>query len=256
MIDFKKINQDLDALYIVQMLGMDNQWHGSRLYIRCPEHRERTGKEETNLDNCILNHNGYHCFSCQASGNITKLISKTLNIDLHEAAKTAAEVMGLKITNYMLDEEYTENGEWFPLTPEELSLLGLKGSVPCKNVNNLYYYKDEIARAYRYDAAHDIAFVSCQVQNVSLTSLWKEEKGAFEDMIKGKIIETYVDMRSVLESGILDFIFEARTAYQIGEGIRKEMLKLNDLGRRFRMPAMIVPKAARMKSRFRLPPVS
>lgn len=88
MIDKEKLLNDADCIVVASSLGLKMQRRGRRQTILCPEHADR------HFGNCIIDHDHYHCFACQATGNAIELVMNTLCCSYSEALSYVAEVCG------------------------------------------------------------------------------------------------------------------------------------------------------------------
>jgi DNA primase len=64
---------------------------GSQRKARCPFHEDRRPSLQVNLDKSV-----FHCFGCNASGNILDFVMKSENCGIHEAATRLMEICRLE----------------------------------------------------------------------------------------------------------------------------------------------------------------
>ena len=148
--DLNRLMDDADATTVAEYIGMRIQRKGNRNYILCPGHRNRLGKEDRSIGNCVLTAHGYRCFACGETVGIVQMVMEYTGCTKGEAFSQIADAMGGR-------ELYADSGtEAKPtygpkekLTQEELALLGINcsynsgiitdnGMVP-DGLNTLYF---------------------------------------------------------------------------------------------------------------------
>lgn len=149
--------------------------------ILCPEHNDN------NFGSCKIYHNRYKCFACGNqkndghAGNNVDLIRFNFNLSKRDASLKIAEAFNIP--------EYEDDGkrgyEKLPVSQKQLGYLGLERSVHVR----------------RSQAFSDIKFADFEFQpdiegyiygreiTVDLMDMYKNDKEAFNYMIKGKISE-------------------------------------------------------------------
>lgn len=258
--DIESLTELLDVQTILDALNIEKNWKGSRLFIRCPEHVKNTGHLEKEIDNCTISNRGYYCYSCHARGSIYSLIENTQNVGFIQAVEMAANIMGIDIGQYCNDADDSEL-PIFPLSREELELLGLNMSVTteCPKMNIPYRDKnnhsllDDVS-TYEYNKRYDFYFPSYvygKTDRVSLMDLYNEDMETFWEIIRGKITEMLLYSCVVIDSQILKVVFkEPKISYDIECGIRKNIEKLNELAQKCGIAQQNPTTPKRIRSRF------
>mgnify|MGYP003298433579 CR=1 FL=1 len=83
--DVDKIKSSVKPLDFVRANGIPFVRKGNSIFIRCPDHEERTNSVDRHIGNCILNdtfNGAYYCFGCGARGSLFELIAKTMELDM------------------------------------------------------------------------------------------------------------------------------------------------------------------------------
>lgn len=271
--DLDSLNDAIDAIQVAKLAGIEvNQSSetAKKIFIRCPEHFNRLGYEEKNIDNCVLdnNKNRYFCYSCKASGSIYKLLQLTRQISFPEAVELAASLSNIDTKQYQ--NEVSDEELSFPLSRSDLFLLDLLPSVITENASNIsddkkvenklsvldkypqYVLKKENGYFGQSVSVIEHMYAVGTVARMTLMDLWINDKEAFDFMIMGKIKEMQVYTVSVIESEILALLFDKHIAYSISEGLKKCLSRLNELATLYSIPVMSYNKALKVQSRFRV----
>lgn len=251
----EKILQDADILDMCNRLGIKAVRRGANTFIRCPEHKSRTGKEDTALDKCYIKKGRYYCFSCGASGNVIHLVQNTFGYHPQEARKIICELLGG--VDMYLDKGHS-NAEEFPYNKRELEALGLNmvayGDIP----KFLTESKDELEISGKYEyherSQTDVfvnlygkvsakenpefgdrflghLYVGCDRVSENLRTLYMEDKDTFKWLIKNKAVEMSQKYREMLSCNIAGKILPQEEAYYVNSiyknylGICERILK-------------------------------
>src|SRR3954468_849613 len=94
-IDFKWIKEQSDVLTVRAHYGIKVFGKGTSRSIHCPFHQDKEPSCKINLGR-----KGYHCFGCDAHGNILTLTAKLEGLDedeLRAAARKLAEICNLPL---------------------------------------------------------------------------------------------------------------------------------------------------------------
>src|SRR3954454_13900782 len=94
-IDFKWIKEQADFLKVLAHYGIEVFGKGTSRAIRCPFHQDKTPSCKINLGR-----KGYHCFGCDARGNILSMTAKLEGLDENELlapARKLAEICGVPL---------------------------------------------------------------------------------------------------------------------------------------------------------------
>lgn len=120
MIDKERLLSDADCIVVASSLGLKMQRKGRHHAILCPEHPDR------HFGNCIIDHNHYHCFACQADGNAISLVMNVLGCSYAEALYYIADVCG-GVEMYTVEDRNGEREKPRPyLSAEARKYLGLQ----------------------------------------------------------------------------------------------------------------------------------
>ena len=109
-----------DAITVAQYLGIEMVTKGGRTFIRCPGHFKTIGRTDNNINNCILDSKGYHCFACGDHGDVITLVQNYIDCTFLEAVKI--------VTNLYGGSQSFKNKEKLRLnilSSADLSLIGL-----------------------------------------------------------------------------------------------------------------------------------
>jgi hypothetical protein len=90
MIDFRRLNEQLDSLAVVRRLGLEIAWvFATYVRLRCPFHDSRSGRS---FDVSRLNRHCYcHSRECHWRGDLIDLTAAVLGCSLVEAARRLKE---------------------------------------------------------------------------------------------------------------------------------------------------------------------
>ena len=255
--DSGRINEALDVDDVIEKLDLETQWRGSYRFIKCPEHKARTGFEDNNFGNCIVSERGYHCFACGAHGNLLNLIKNVCN-------NTESDVL----KDFQLDpEKFLKENDFsrFPITHDELRIIGLSRYVEMEypyeedkfkvsyeenpNVSRKfaphmnYIYPYEAKKDERNDFLESIEnpenivlenlYVLSKREKIDLADLYndKEEKADIINMIQNKIIEAY----NRINKGLSRHIFSEEIEFVPKILLKNDLEKLYVLAKRFRV---------------------
>lgn len=133
VVNISKIQEVKERADIVQVAYRMNIQLNNHLKAKCPFHKEKTASFSINREKQI-----FKCFGCGAGGDCITLVSKILNINAFESAKTINELLGLGVdfkekTNLYELEKY----KYQQLLKEEFKKWLLKAfGVLC----NYYHY--------------------------------------------------------------------------------------------------------------------
>lgn len=236
--DYKAIVDSVSCFEIADVLGIEQRKRGKNTYIRCPEHVQNTGKLENVIDNCVLYESGYHCFSCQANGNVINLVQHVMQVSAKEACKFICEYLGGDVSAFCSNSS-TPWQMRLPLTPKELGLLGLcskatvlhpKFSDICKipkdEVMDDYELLPDLSR-YLDEESGAPEYVYGEKECVMLQTLYQEEPDVFFDLVYGKLEELEEVHQFIMTTDFLNVIDEAYKipygSYKVKQNIRAEM---------------------------------
>lgn len=133
VININKIQEVKERADIVQVAYRMNIQLNRNLKARCPFHKEKTASFSINKNKQI-----FKCFGCGIGGDCITLVSKLLNINAYESAKTINELLGLGVDFKQKTNSYElEKYKHQQLVKEEFKKWQLKAfSILC----NYYHY--------------------------------------------------------------------------------------------------------------------
>lgn len=94
---------------LLEHIGVEDiRSHDDEVQARCPMHEKRTGERERRPDHWSINRysGAHHCFSCEYSGSLTRLIMDVGGLGLWEAHRM--------IRHYDVDLQQMEEAAWDP----------------------------------------------------------------------------------------------------------------------------------------------
>jgi len=95
-VDFRAVRASVTMGQVLDLIGfVPSERRGEQLRGPCPIHESTTSKERSFSAN--LSKNAFRCFRCGASGNHLDLWAEVNGIDLHQAARTICERVGIEI---------------------------------------------------------------------------------------------------------------------------------------------------------------
>jgi len=89
-IDFAFVKENASFERVLEHYNIEARGSGTQRSVSCPFHPDKRPSCRVELDKKI-----WHCFSCQASGNILEFVAKLEDADLRTAAMKIAEVCGV-----------------------------------------------------------------------------------------------------------------------------------------------------------------
>lgn len=86
-VDIKFVREHADFAAVLEHYGVELRGTGPQRSALCPFHRERKGSFKVNLDRRL-----FHCFGCEASGNVIDFVMQSDDVDAREAAIAVAKI--------------------------------------------------------------------------------------------------------------------------------------------------------------------
>ena len=120
-----------DPVVVASYLGMETKKKGTHTFILCPMHKERIGKADTNLGNCILSKRGkpgFTCFACGAHGDVFDLVVAHTGCSYPEALKLVGDIYG-GAESFAVSKKDTHKKHLKMLPADDLQLIGLCTSI-------------------------------------------------------------------------------------------------------------------------------
>lgn len=192
--DKDRLLEEATSLMIVEYLGVDHIAKGGYVYIKCPGHLDRLGKEDAHFGNCVLTEKGYHCFACGITVNIVQMVREIQDCDYPEALGIIGDALGGR-NNYTLSGTSIPNLEANKqLVQSDLELLGLKPNISIDEIhfisNDKKYISNEgyIPKIPPNDIANEI-YLATTHKSYSLRTLRIEDPCVYYTLIKNKAKE-------------------------------------------------------------------
>ena len=92
LIDYAALRQEASMLTVVEALGITLEGRGDQRRAHCPFHHDSRPSLQVNLAKKV-----FHCFGCQAKGNVLDLVQKMRDCPLPEAAEQLAAMCGIDV---------------------------------------------------------------------------------------------------------------------------------------------------------------
>ena len=125
--DIEEILDNVTGREVAEYFGLDIVHRGAYDFIHCPGHFERLGKEDTRANNCILTEFGYHCFACEETVGVIRMIEEIEGCSKYDAICIAGDIAGGKELYQINDgdgsEQEIERKE--RLSSNDLKFIGL-----------------------------------------------------------------------------------------------------------------------------------
>lgn len=129
----EKIKGEVTPEDVAKKLGLNIVPRGNRKRVLCPFHDDHDPSLE-------LFHDHYHCWACNAHGDIFELVKQLENLTFKEAVKWLAEFMGLSVPGYSIKHKFVgefRNGLEFgyALYKKKAKVATLKKWCDKRNIN-------------------------------------------------------------------------------------------------------------------------
>ena len=86
-IDFAFVKEHASFAHVLEHYGLQIVGRGAQRAVLCPFHRETKPSCKVHLEKRV-----FHCFGCEASGNLLDFVAKLEECDLRDAAIKIAEI--------------------------------------------------------------------------------------------------------------------------------------------------------------------
>lgn len=96
----ESIKDATDILTLVQNYGVVTKRAGKHFVARCPFHSEKTPSFTIYPDT-----NSFHCFGCNAAGDVFSFVKRIANVDFMEAKRILAERAGISLPEYTTEQK-------------------------------------------------------------------------------------------------------------------------------------------------------
>lgn len=188
MYNLKQIKEDLTCIDAAESLGVKIQKKGNSYLILCPSHNDK------HFGSCFCYEKKWKCFACGAGGDVFSLIHEVTGYTNSELFKEAAKLTG-NPDKYLEGEEkqieYDRKRSDFPLTDEELSLLGLKKSFIVNDVKNIGFADEEThLKSMGHEEINGMDYsLYGDFKSFSLIDIYDEDKEFVKELFKSKALE-------------------------------------------------------------------
>jgi len=150
--DLTKLMNDANAETVAEYIGIRIQYKGNRKYILCPGHKNRLGKDDRKIGNCVLADHGYRCFACGETVGLVQMVMEQTGCSKGEAFGIIGDAMGGR--DLYQDDATQKSGIKGPkerLTKEELDLLGITVGYNCSIITDNGMASDGLTVLYEED---------------------------------------------------------------------------------------------------------
>ncbi len=188
--DLERLVNDADSFRIVDSLGIEKRRSGATTYVRCPS----GSHSETRINHAKLFKNGCKCFSCgecyssygMAKAYMENILGMSASHD--EICRILAESAGADESEYIIRGGNEEQRKPFPLTKEELELIGLEPKPASRVIVGYSTRKDENHRE-RYE---DGGYIRTEpITGMSIYALFRDNEDLFWEIVQGKVEVAY-----------------------------------------------------------------
>ena len=226
--DAEKLKEDVNPIDVAVHLGIKLHHKGKNIFIECPEHPLRIGKNDKHATNCVLGKtfdNAYYCFSCGARGDVFHLIANHEALDIkrnfRKICKIAAESTGDEAfyrTNADVKQEKSEKkkeaAKLYPvLSDEQYELLGIRKVFSIKKLAGVYspdeVSEDDADILTKYTVFHDdwekeMEYLDIEEKSIGICDIilsdpemyfeiikdtCKRKKESISELIRGKLLQ-------------------------------------------------------------------
>lgn len=210
--DVDKIKANIKPIDVVRANGIPFIRKGNSIFIRCPDHEDRTNSIDRHIGNCILNdtfNNAYYCFGCGARGSLFELIAKTFELDLK---KDFGKICAIAADSYgevqYFEREVVESNHSFEsndaakkvqtekLKADQLAIIGIKPDNYPSIITECFDSKhntdyDGLSPDVNYDIVDKfglpkVSYLNTKGFNYSVSMLEHEDPDAYNWFIKIK----------------------------------------------------------------------
>ena len=145
MYDIQLLLDHTNLIDVIQQLGIPYKKAGNKYFCLCPDHLERLGKSDNNISNCEVSEDRYYCYVCGGHGNAINFIQKYYKNELKKeiSLPTACEILSAFAGGKEMFLDNNNIKRNFPLTNDELSIIGLTNKSNCLSYVNGTNDKEE-----------------------------------------------------------------------------------------------------------------
>ncbi len=220
--DLERLIGDADSFNIAASIGMETRRFGAVTYVRCPAGTH----PETRINHAKLFRNGCKCFSCGQSyssyGMVKAYMENILgnNISHDEICTILADSTGAGESEYLIRGSEKTKGKRFPLSKEELELIGLSPKPAPRVIKSYRDCKDELHQ----ETCGDGYAMTAAASGISIFSLYREDEEMFWELVQDKSKEAYKAATAWMVDTILDLPLAEIKKHQnglLGSGIKR-----------------------------------
>ena len=218
--DKDRLLEEANAQMVAEYLGMEMQYKGGNIQIKCPGHLKRLGKEDNNFGSCVLTEKGYHCFACHKTVGLINMVIEVEDLENRSDEMTSSDIFnealgiigdalgGREIYKIYgqtdIAEERTKT-----LSVEDIALLGLKSNTvidiieTVSNDKRIICEEDFIPKIPNTGDVFDAStYLGVTRKSYSLRLLKNEDPIAYAKIIKKcaqKAMDKYQEMINACE---------------------------------------------------------
>lgn len=219
--DIEKIKDELKPINVILYLSVRYKRRGKNIYIICPDHKNKTGRADQHIGNCILGntfYNAYYCFGCGAKGDCFELIASLENLDFKKdftrILEIASEACGGKelftsqSKNYFSKNEHSiKEKNLNGISKDQLKLIGLDAQhYPYifteffsnqEGVDDNGFIKDSNYNSLDKLGLPSISYLSQKYLNYSINTVLNNSEDAYSFIVKNKAMEAMEKYRDL-----------------------------------------------------------
>ena len=204
--DIEEILDNVTGREAAEYFGLDIVHRGAYDFIHCPGHFERLGKEDTRANNCILTEFGYHCFACEETVGVIRMIEEIEGCSKYDAICIAGDIAGGKELYQINDgdgfEQEIERKE--RLSSNDLKFIGLlqfkkrayfpKQVITYDQAKEFQQTKGSCVTKHLINGENgdlDTEYLACsQEKHFGVNQLYHDDYEAYCILIRNKSLET------------------------------------------------------------------
>ena len=211
--DANRIIEDADPFEVVQATNIEWQKKGKNVFIRCPGHLNRIGKEDQHVNNAWLTKHGYFCSVCGVAVNTVSMVMEARNCTYREALEFVADLNGGRelyvdkdsTTNFQTDKIFAPYGtyDYSKKQDKKCKMLpwNLQDEIGLNIGSNKSFYpifcytdkpEENAEKTGRIDIEGNIEYewlVMDRTKKMSLADLYKDDYEAYLWLITSKCEE-------------------------------------------------------------------
>lgn len=232
MYNLENIKEDLSCIEAAEALGIKIKKRGKENSILCPVHNDR------HFGSCFVSDKRWNCYACGAGGDVFSLIEAVTGCSKKESFEEAAKLTG-RADSYKKDSNediiLRKKKDEFPLTSEELSLIGLEKSYTVKNVKNISFNENESTSLKKIDLEYDDEnhvsyYLYGTKEKQTIYDLFDEDKESVKYIIALKTMELQVKIEALLSCNFSQFLpLKPEDVYAIQNIYKMDLIKCDTI---------------------------